>query len=99
MTTSTGKNIKRRARTTSEKAGIRGVKVSQHGAKTLMALAKRLFDDHKEAHTEAGLNRPSSRVALDYLISQAMIHGVEEVSQIPTKGNLWLDIGPAPQEE
>ena len=99
MPTSTGKNVRRKARTISEKAGSRGVKVSAHGAKTLMALAKRLYDDHKEAHREAGFNRPSSRVALDYLISCAMIHGIEEVSKIPTQGNIWLAIGPAPQEE
>ena len=99
MTQSKGIQQRKRARTTSEKAGSRGTKVSEHGAKTLMILAKTLYNDHREAHREAGINRPSSRVALDYLISQAMIHGVEEVSKIPTKGNLWLEIGPDPQEE
>ena len=99
MIPSKGIQQRKRARTTSEKAGSRGTKVSEHGAKTLMGLAKRLYDDHKEAHREAGINRPSSRVALDYLIAQAMIHGVEEMTGISTKGNMWLAIGPAPQEE
>ena len=99
MTQSKGIQQRKRARTTSEKAGSRGTKVSEHGAKTLMALAKTLYDDHKQAHREAGINRPSSRVALDYLITQAMIHGVEEMAKMSTKGNLWLEIGPVPQEE
>ena len=99
MTQSKGIQQRKRARTISEKAGSRGTKVSEHGAQVLMTLAKTLYEDHREAHREAGINRPSSRVALDYLIAQAMIHGVSEVGKIPTKGNIWIDIGPAPQEE
>ena len=99
MPKSTRKNTRRKARTVSEKVGSQGVKVSEHGAKVLMILAKKLYDGHKEAHKGAGLNRPSSRVALDFLITQAMIHGVEEMTGIPTKGNMWQAIGPAPQEE
>jgi len=99
MPKSTGKNIRRNARTVSEKAGSKGVKVSEHGAQVLIALAKKLYDGQKEAHREAGLHKPSSRVALDFLITQAIIKGVPEMSKISIKGNMWQAIGPAPQEE
>ena len=97
MTKSTGMKP-RKHRSESEKAGARGVKVSVSGAKALMALAKELFATYPTEHREAGINRPSSRVAVDYLIVIGKVHGEKPMEKVDPGKNLWLTIGNIQEE-
>ena len=88
----------RKHRTESEKAGTHGVKVSDSGAKALMALAKELFAVYPSEHRDAGINRPSTRVAVDYLIVLGKVHGEKPMEKVNPGKNLWLSIGNIQEE-
>ena len=98
MTKSTGVKP-RKKRTESEKAGTHGVKVSDSGAKALMALAKNLFAEYPQEHRDAGINRPSTRVAVDYLLIIARYHGEKAMEKVKLDRNLWIEIGRLPGTE
>ena len=89
----------RKKRTASEKAGFRCLKTTLAGGDAVKNLAKVLYETYKEEHNEAGIYRPSSRVAIEWLLARAKYHGEHELEQINLKKNLWLEIGVAPQEE
>ena len=97
MTNSTGVKP-RKKRTESEKAGVKGVKVSEAGGKALMALAKELFAAYPSEHRDAGINRPSTRVAVDYLIILGKVHGEKPMEKVNPGKNLWLSIGNIQEE-
>lgn len=98
MTKSTGVKPRKR-RTESEKAGVKGVKVSEAGGKALMALAKNLFTEYPQEHRDAGINRPSTRVAVDYLLIIARYHGEKAMEKVKLDRNLWIEIGRLPGTE
>ena len=98
MTKSKHINAKKK-RTASEKAGFRCLKTTLAGGDALKTLAKELYNEYKHEHNKAGIYRPSSRVAVDFLLSMAKYNGVKEMTTVNIKKNIWLEIGAEPQEE
>ena len=98
MTKSKHINAKKK-RTASEKAGFRCLKTTLAGGDAVKALAKVLYSEYKEEHNAAGIYRPSARVAVDWLLTMAKVHGEKHMENVNLKKNIWLEIGAVPQEE
>lgn len=98
MTKSKHINAKKK-RTASEKAGFRCLKTTLAGGDAVKALAKVLYSKYKEEHNDAGIYRPSARVAVDWLLTITKYNGASEMQNVDIKKNIWLEIGAAPQEE
>ena len=98
MTKSKHINAKKK-RTASEKAGFRCLKTTLAGGDAVKALAKELYSKYKDEHNAAGIYRPSARVAVDWLLTMAKVHGEKNMEKIDLKKNIWLEIGVAPQED
>ena len=99
MTESKGKNTRKKNKTPSEKAGAAGVKLSAPGAAAVLKLAKKLFTEYPKQHREIGIRRPSSRVAVDYLLMQAKLNGDKCMEGIDIGKNLFHSMGINTQEE
>ena len=98
MTKSKHINAKKK-RTASEKAGFRCLKTTLSGGDAVKALAKVLYLRFKKEHNAAGIHRPSARVAVDWLLVHANYSGAPLMGNITLKGNIWMEIGAASQEE
>jgi hypothetical protein len=58
----------------------------------IKSIAEQLFKMFETAHRDIGINRPSNKVAVDYLLACAAINGYVEVGKLTPENNLYLKI-------
>lgn len=72
---------------------------TQHAQKEIKALSERLFKGYEKEHRALGINKPSSKVAVDALLMWAAEAGKLNGKPINEKNNLFLMISTQSEEE
>ena len=70
-----------------------------HAQKEIKALSERLFKGYEKEHRALGINKPSSKVAVDALLMWAAEAGKLNGKPINEKNNLFLMISTQSEEE
>jgi hypothetical protein len=58
----------------------------------IYSIAKQLFDEYEDEIKELGINRPSNKIAIDYLLVCAAMNGQIKVGKLTPANNLYLKI-------
>jgi len=58
----------------------------------IKSIANQLFRIYETASRDQGINRPSMKVAVDYLLVCAAMNGQMKVGKLTPKNNLYLQI-------
>ena len=56
----------------------------------IRSIAEQLFEMYESKHKDIGINRPSNKVAVDYLLVCAAMNGEAEVGKLTPENNLYL---------
>lgn len=72
---------------------------TQHAQKEIKALSERLFKGYEKEHRAFGINKSSSRVAVDALLMWAAQAGKLNGKPITEKNNLFVMISTQSEEE
>ena len=83
----------------SKKALVTQTRCTQHAQKEIKALSERLFRGYEKEHRAAGINKPSSKVAVDALLMWAAEAGKLNGKAITEKNNLFVMISTQSEEE
>ena len=66
------------------------IRVTTASAGMVQKLAKELFKGEQEAHVKMGLSKPSSRLAIDYMIYMCARNGIGSWPELTEKNNLYM---------
>ena len=66
------------------------VRITSVSAGMIQRLSKQLFKQYEAAHVRMGLNKPSSRLAIDYMIYQVSKAGIGAWTELTEKNNLYM---------
>ena len=83
----------------SKKALVTQTRCTQHAQKEIKALSERLFKSYEKEHRALGINKPSSKVAVDALLMWAAEAGKLNGKAITEKNNLFVMISTQSEEE
>ena len=83
----------------SKKALVTQTRCTQHAQREIKALSERLFKGYEKEHRAIGINKSSSKVAVDALLMWAAEAGKLNGKAITEKNNLFVMISTQSEEE
>ena len=83
----------------SKATAVTQTRCTQHAQKEIKALSERLFKGYEKEHRAIGINKPSSKVAVDALLMWAAEAGKLNGKPITEKNNLFVAIIGQSEEE
>ena len=83
----------------SKKAMVTQTRCTTHTQREIKALSERLFKGYEKEHRALGINKPSSKVAVDALLMWAAEAGKLNGKPITEKNNLFVAIIGQSEEE
>ena len=83
----------------SKKPLVTQTRCTTHAQKEIKALSERLFKGYEQEHRKLGINKPSSKVAVDALLMWAAEAGKLNGKPITEKNNLFVAIIGQSEEE
>lgn len=76
----------------SKKELVTQTRCTKHAQKEIKALSERLFKGYEKEHRAAGINKPSSKVAIDALLYWSASAGMLNGKPITDKDNIFINI-------
>ena len=86
------------AKKKSKTAAVTQTRCTKHTQQEIKALSERLFKKYEAAHRALGVNKPSSKVAVDALLMWAAEAGKLNGMPITEKNNLFVVISTQEEE-
>ena len=87
------------AKKKSKVAVVTQTRCTQHAQKEIKALSERLFKGYEKEHRALGINKPSSKVAVDALLMWAAEAGKLNGKPVNEENNLFVMIIGQSEEE
>ena len=82
----------------SKKELVTQTRCTKHAQREIKALSERLFKGYEKEHRKAGINKPSSKVAVDALLMWAAMAGKLNGKAQHEKNNLFIKISTESEE-
>lgn len=76
----------------SKKALVTQTRCTQHAQREIKALSERLFKGYEKEHRAIGINKPSSKVAVDALLYWSASAGMLNGKPMTDKNNIFINI-------